>query len=652
MPGGIMGRTHVYLERTMKPICIAPVLLSLALGVETIAAEVNWQPAKGPLMTRWAKDVSPKNAHPEYPRPQLVRKDWMNLNGLWDYAITEQKPEAEGRKPDHWDGQILVPFGIESALSGVMKRVYETNGVWYRRTFTIPRGWRGKRVLLNFGGVDWQTTVWVNGKEAGKHQGGYDGFSFDITEALHAKGENEIVVSVWDPTDAGPQPRGKQVRKPGSIWYTPTSGIWQTVWLEPVNVGHIEDLKVIPDLDESLVTVQARGWMGGFDVSLKVEILDGRRVIQQGIVQTERVPFSLPARIAPALKLKVPEVKPWSPERPHLYGLHVTLQEKGKAVDDVTSYFGMRKVSLARDGQGRLRIQLNDKPYFMLGPLDQGFWPDGLYTAPTDEALRHDIDVLKKLGFNMARKHVKVEPERWYYWCDKLGLPVWQDMPSGDKSAEWHGPSGVDGKEMTRSPKSAAIYERELKALVEGRYNHPCIVTWVPFNEGWGQFDTARILNLTKQLDPTRLVDGASGGNHFPAGDIIDHHQYPGPGAPEPVKDRAMVLGEFGGLGLPVKGHTWQSEKNWGYRSFKTSEELTDAYVGLIQKLRPMIEDKGLSAAIYTQTTDVEVEVNGLMTYDRAVVKMDEKRVREANMSVYPPPQGSGPSRPAGKLNK
>jgi hypothetical protein len=309
--------------------------------------------------------------------------------------------------------------------------------------------------------------------------------------------------------------------------------------------------------------------------------------------------------------------------------------DRGKELDRVSSYFGLRKISLSKDDNGINRIFLNNKPYFQFGPLDQGFWPDGLYTAPTDDALRYDIEMIKKLGFNMARKHVKVEPDRWYYWCDKLGLLVWQDMPSGDKSARWKGPSGYDGEEMQRTKESAEIYERELKALIEGRGNHPCIVTWVPFNEGWGQFDTVRILNLTKQLDPSRLVDGASGGNHFPAGDIIDHHQYPGPGLPPKVDDRAMVLGEFGGLGLPVRGHTWQSEKNWGYRSFTNANDLTAAYVGLIDKLRPLVSDAGLSAAIYTQTTDVEVEVNGLMTYDRAMVKMDEARVSAANKSVY-----------------
>jgi beta-galactosidase/beta-glucuronidase len=616
------------IERIMKSIRLASLLLSCALCLADSAAPDRWQPAQGPLMTRWAKDVSPKNAHPEYPRPQMVRKEWRNLNGQWDYAI---RPKDESQ-PAAFDGKILVPFPVESALSGVMRQVGEQNRLWYRRVFALPKSWSKKRVVLHFGAVDWETAVFVNGREVGSHRGGYDAFTFDITDALNARGENEIVVSVWDPADAGPQPRGKQVRKPGGIWYTPTSGIWQTVWLEPVAFTHIASVKIIPDLDRSAVTVLAHPLsVMGSEVSLRVEVLDGKERIQAAELKSTISKGISSLRVA----LNVPRSKPWTPDSPHLYGLRLTMLEDGRRVDEVESYFGMRKISMARDNLGRLRMQLNNKNYFMLGPLDQGFWPDGLYTAPTDEALRSDIEVLKKLGFNTVRKHVKVEPDRWYYWCDKLGLLVWQDMPSGDKSAEWRGPSGVDGQEMTRSAESAEIYERELRTLIDGRGNHPSIVVWVPFNEGWGQFDTARILNLTRQVDPTRLVDGASGGNHFPAGDILDHHQYPGPGAPTAVTDRAMVLGEFGGLGLPVKGHTWQAEKNWGYRSFKTPEELTDAYLGLIKRLRPMIEETGLSAAIYTQTTDVEVEINGLMTYDRALVKMNAAAVTAANKSLY-----------------
>lgn len=618
-----------------KPLNAAR-LLVVALFLNSIfLASAEWQPAQGPLMTRWAKDVSPKNAHPEYPRPQMVRKDWQNLNGLWNYAVTAK----DASQPSQWDGQILVPFPIESALSGVMKRVYETNRLWYQRTFTIPRRWKGKNVLLHFGAVDWETTVWVNGREVGTHRGGYDAFSFDITSALKPKGEQEIVVAVWDPTDAGPQPRGKQVRNPHGIWYTPTSGIWQTVWLEPVSRAYLQDLKITPNVDDSSVTIQARGIGGNGKTTVKVQVLDGRSVVQEGVVEQMISTRSIPPQIRPSIKLAVTNPKLWSPDSPFLYGLRITLQADGKPVDQTESYFGMRKISLGRDEFGNLRLHLNNKPLFQYGPLDQGFWPDGLYTAPTDEALRYDIEMTRKLGFNMARKHVKIEPARWYYWCDKLGLLVWQDLPSGDRGAKWKAPSGIDGEEMQRTPESTAIFERELRAMIDGLCNHPSIVVWVPFNEGWGQFDTVRILNLTKQLDPTRLMNGASGGNHFPAGDIIDHHQYPGPGLPPKVTDRAMVLGEFGGLGLPLKGHTWQDEKNWGYKSFKTSQELTDAYVELLENLHPLTGRDGLSAAIYTQTTDVEIEINGLMTYDRAVVKMDAERITAAARKLYTPPR-------------
>lgn len=582
-------------------------------------------------MTRWAKDVTPENVHAEYPRPSLVRKDWLNLNGLWDYAIVP----TNSNRPDAFPGKILVPFPAESALSGVKKMVGADNHLWYRRTFSVPREWKGKRVLLNFGAVDWRARVWVNGKEIGSHEGGYDAFTFDVTDALTKKKDQELTVCVWDPSDDGPQPRGKQVKKPGGIWYTPTTGIWQTPWLEPVNPAHLASLKITPDFDNSSVTIVPKLEGISRASELKVEVLEGGAVVQSASLKLEKPSGKSQSTENQRLSLHIPNAKPWSPESPHLYDLRVRLMVRSKEADRVESYFGMRKISLARDAQGNLRMQLNNKPYFQFGPLDQGFWPDGLYTAPTDEALRYDVELTKKLGFNMARKHVKVEPERWYYWCDKLGLLVWQDMPSGDKSAPWKGPSGIDGKEMERTPESIRIYEKELVALLEGRHNHPSIVVWVPFNEGWGQFDTVRILNFTKEFDPSRLVDGASGGNHFPAGDILDHHQYPGPAAPSRVTDRAMVLGEFGGLGLPVSGHTWQEEKNWGYRNFKSADEVTKAYIDLIQKLKPMIKTDGLSAAIYTQTSDVEVEVNGLVTYDRALIKMDADKISAENRSVY-----------------
>jgi len=592
---------------------ILPRLLAAFLVVPLLS-HAAWQPASGPLKTRWTKDVSAKSAHPEYPRPQMVRKEWLNLNGLWDLAITGKAAD----KPDTYQTQILVPFPVESALSGVMKSVGDNERIWYRRAFEVPPAWAGRRVLLHFGAVDFEATVWVNGKEIGQHSGGYDGFTLDITEALKPSGPNELLVTASDPTDAGTQPRGKQVRKPQGIWYTPTSGIWQTVWLEPVSAAYIRGLKIVPDVDGSAVLVRpiTTATLGQFIV--EVTIRDGLRKVYT-------------ATITPGgqITLPVKNAKLWSPEHPNLYQLVVSLKLGDSTIDRVESYFGMRKISLGKDDKGFTRLMLNNQPYFQLGPLDQGFWPDGLYTAPTDEALRYDIEMTKKLGFNLARKHVKVEPDRWYYWCDKLGLLVWQDMPSGDKFISGNKP------DITRTPESAREFETELQALIEGRGNHPSIVMWVPYNEGWGQWDTPRIVDFIKKLDPSRLVDNASGWTDRRVGDVNDVHKYPGPAAPQPEPSRAGVLGEFGGLGLPVPGHTWQAAKNWGYRSFTNAEALTTAYLGLIEKLFPLIEEKGLSAAVYTQTTDVEVEVNGLMTYDRELVKMDSKKIAAANRRMW-----------------
>jgi beta-galactosidase/beta-glucuronidase len=587
------------------------ILLTTSCGPRVWSAEPQWRPAAGPLKTRWAKDVSPNNALPEYPRPQMVRKKWMNLNGLWDLAITNR----DAAKPESFSEKILVPFPVESALSGVMKIPGENQQIWYRRTFTIPKKWIGQRILLHFGAVDFEATVWVNGKKVGEHRGGYDGFTFDITDFMLPGGPNELIVSAWDPTDAGTQPRGKQVRKPHSIWYTPTSGIWQTVWLEPVSAAYIRELKVTPDVDKSAVTVQPVTTAPLGDYSIEVTIHDGMQRVYQ-------------ASIAPGGRMTLPvkNARLWSPEDPHLYGLEARLKLGSRTVDRVESYFGMRKISLGKDEHGFTRMLLNNKPYFQFGPLDQGFWPDGIYTAPTDKALRSDIQMTKKLGFNMARKHVKVEPDRWYYWCDKLGLLVWQDMPSGDRYIR------PNEKDIERSPESAQEFDVELGALIDGRGQHPCIVMWVPYNEGWGQWDTTNVVENIRQLDPTRLVDDASGWTDRRVGDVNDMHKYPGPGSPEPEQKRAIVLGEFGGLGLPIRGHTWQSEKNWGYRSYTNSEALTTAYLDLTKKLFPLIEEKGLSAAVYTQTTDVEIEVNGLMTYDREIVKMDLKKIAEANL--------------------
>ena len=603
-------------------------VLGLVLLTTTITSAIGatWQPAAGRLMTRWAKEVSPENAHPEYPRPMMMRKDWLNLNGLWDYSVVEK----DTPKPSAWEGKILVPFPIESALSGVMRQVSENQRLWYRRTFKVPESWRGRDVLLQFGAVDWETIVWVNGHEVGRHRGGYDEFGFNITPALNDGAEQEIVVAVWDPTDAGYQPRGKQVRRPGGIWYTPTTGIWQTVWVEPVSRTHVQSVKIAPDIDAGAVdlTVNLSSASEGKAI-VHAAAYDAAQ--QVASAETGNVQVAKGATAA-KLKLSIPNCKLWSPDSPFLYDLVITIKENGNEIDQIRSYFGMRKISLGKDDKGILRLCLNNKPLFQFGPLDQGFWPDGIYTAPTDEALRYDIEMTRQLGFNMARKHVKIEPQRWYYWADKLGLLVWQDMPSGDKFI------GGNDPDIQRSPESAAQFERELIAMVEGRFNHPCIVMWVPYNEGWGQWDTCRIVDLIKSHDPTRLVNNASGWTDRKCGDVNDVHSYPGPAVPKREEHRAVVLGEFGGLGLPIKGHTWQDERNWGYRSYKTSRELTDAYVALIRKLRPMTGDPGLSAAVYTQTTDCEIEVNGLMTYDRAMVKMDQAAITEANKSVYTPP--------------
>jgi len=590
-------------------------------------AQGGYKPAEGPLLTRWAKDVSPENALPEYPRPQMVRTDWLNLNGLWDYAI---KPKDQPQ-PAEFDGQILVPYPAESALSGVMKPVGPDNRLWYRRTFEIPKKWNDKRVLLHFGAVDWDATVWVNGKKLGNHRGGYDPFSFDITDALKDKGAQEIILSVWDPTNTGTQPRGKQVLKPGGIWYTAVTGIWQTVWLEPVADTYLQSLRVFSDIDISQVTVDVtfpRPSDTFEQYNVLVTVKDQDVVVASS---SALAGWGTAVHITERAQITIDDPHLWSPDHPFLYNLKIELFKGNKRLDEVHSYFGMRKIEVRKDKSGINRLFLNNEALFQYGPLDQGWWPDGLYTAPTDEALRYDIEVLKKLGCNMLRKHVKIEPDRLYYWCDKLGLMVWQDMPSGDKFI------GGNDPDIRRSPESAGQFEAELKAMISTFYNHPCIIMWVPYNEGWGQWDTPRIVNLIKELDPTRLVNNASGWSDRGVGDVHDIHSYPGPAAP-PVEDkRAAVLGEFGGLGLPVNGHTWQAEKNWGYRSFETREALTEAYVNLLGRLRSLIAG-GLSAAVYTQTTDVEVEVNGMMTYDRAMIKCDEQKAAAAAKRLYLPP--------------
>ncbi len=574
----------------------------------------SWQPCGDRIRTPWAEQVNPAAPLPEYPRPLMQRDEWMNLNGLWDYAVL-----PVGATYQQADGQILVPFCIESSMSGVGRTVGKDNNLWYRRSFTLPKSWRGQRVLLHFGAVDWQADIWVNGIKAGTHTGGYTPFCLDITEALQA-GENTLTVKVWDGTDTGFQPRGKQVSKPGGIWYTSVTGIWQTVWLEPVPQQHIAGLRTTPDLTAGCFRILAEGVSKG--------VVEARLLAGGKAVATSR------ALAGTEVEIPVPDAHLWSPDDPFLYDLEVSLRVDGKVVDRVQSYCAMRQVGVTVGPDGIKRLALNGKPVFMYGPLDQGWWPDGLYTAPTDEALAFDIQKTKDWGFNMIRKHVKVEPARWYYHCDRLGILVWQDMPSGEWTSPWQNQRYFEGTERERSAASEANFRKEWQAEMDYLYSNPCVVVWVPFNEGWGQFKTLEIATWTKQHDPTRLVNAASGGNFFPgAGDILDLHNYPQPSLYLYDTKSVNVLGEYGGIGLVVEGHLWAPDRNWGYIKFTSPKEVTDEYVKYALQLQEMVA-RGFSAAVYTQTTDVEIEVNGLMTYDRRVDKVDIPRIRDINQQV------------------
>ncbi|WP_233261272.1 AbfB domain-containing protein [Vitiosangium sp. GDMCC 1.1324] len=567
-------------------------------------AQAAWVRKTPPLSTQWTSQVSPTNALPEYPRPQLVRADWLNLNGEWQFANA-----SAGQTPPFGQNlteSVLVPFPIESALSGIQRH---QDRMWYRRTFTVPASWSGKRVQLNFGAVDWEATVYVNGQLVGSHQGGYDGFSFDITDRLNG-GTNELIVGVYDPTDVGGQPIGKQRNTPNGIWYTAASGIWQTVWLEPTPAARITRLDMTPDVAGQALrlTVQGAGINGQ---TIEAVAFDG--TVQVG---------STTGNVGSEIRIPVPNAKLWSPESPFLYDLRVSLKSGANTVEQVTSYFGMRSVGLKLVG-GALRPVLNGQFVFQIGTLDQGYWPDGIYTAPTDAALKFDIQKHKDLGYNMLRKHIKVEPQRWFYWADKLGILVWQDMPL---------------MEAGRNPSTSARtqFEAELRELVDEHRSATSVITWVVQNEGWGQYDQARLASLVKSWDPSRLVDNMSGINCCGAvdggnGDLADWHVYVGPGAPQPSGSRASVLGEFGGLGLRVTGHEWSPGNGFGYEMVSDGAALTTRYVGLIQQVQTLMSQPGLSAAVYTEITDVENEVNGMLTYDRSIVKPDATQVRAAH---------------------
>ncbi|BDI32681.1 hypothetical protein CCAX7_47320 [Capsulimonas corticalis] len=557
-----------------------------------------------PVLTRWAKEVTPQNVHPEYPRPQMTRGRWQNLNGQWDYALVDK----DAPSPASYDGKILVPFPIEAPLSGVRKHPTDQQRLWYRRSFSVPAAWKGEHVLLHFGAVDWDAEVFVNGKRLGEHKGGYDGFSFDVTDALKP-GENELKVGVYDPTNSGEQPVGKQDNDPHFIVYTATSGIWQTVWLEPVAKSYISDLAMTPDIDKSVLRLTVKAAGGNPPSSVKITVLDGAKTVAV-----------MSGAANASLAIPIPKAHLWSPSDPHLYQLKVALQSGSVRSDAVESYFAMRKISLGKDAKGITRMFVNNQYLFEVGVLDQGFWPDGEYTAPTDGAMENDIATAKRLGFNMIRKHVKVEPERWYYWADRLGMLVWQDMPTAGH----------------RTPESKTQFETELDRMVEGRGNHPSVIMWVLFNEG-SDYDVPRLVDHVRALDPSRLIDNASGWNDHGVGDVIDTHNYTRPKAPAPEEHRAAVAGEFGGLGMLIPGHLWGDPKNnWGYGNMADSAAFGKGYAHLMHIAYGYQDDPGLSAAVYTQLTDVEIENSGLMTYDREIVKPDLHIAQLANRGEFP----------------
>ena len=598
----------------MRILKCVSILSFFVLSVSCIhKKEINWKIAENPILTKWASEVDPLKPWLQYPRPDMVRNAWINLNGLWDYSVTQK-----GKKPEKWDGSILVPYPVESALSGVRKKISEKENLWYKRDFSIPNIWKKKNILLNFEACDWETTVWVDGKEVGTHRGGYDPFTFDITEALDNKKLHELQVCVWDPTDKGTQPRGKQVTSPGSIWYTSTTGIWQTVWIEPVNKSYIASFRTVTNADNGTIIFKTD--VKNADAgSLLFKILKEGRTIAKATGKTNN---------ETTLQIKDPLL--WSPDKPFLYDITIELKNNNKTVDKVKSYTGIRKISIGKTADGFTRILLNNEFIYQNGPLDQGFWPDGIYTPPTEDAMVYDLRMIKKMGFNMLRKHVKVENRIFYYWCDKLGILVWQDMPSGDESISGNLP------DINKSKEATVQFELELKRMIETKYNHPSIIMWVPFNEGWGQFETGRITRLIADSDPTRLVNSSSGWTDRGTGNINDIHHYPDPAVQPAEEKRAIVLGEFGGLGLPMQGHTWE-QKNWGYRNMDDTLQLLSRYESYFDMVHRFIKENGLSATIYTQTTDVETETNGLMTYDRKINKMGVENVFKANHNIIPP---------------
>lgn len=575
----------------------------------------------------WYDKVDTACPLPEYPRPQLVRENWLNLNGKFDYAIL---PAAQ-KWAEKFDGEILVPFALESLLSGVEKPLSPNDRLWYRKQFSVPASMQGKHILLHFGAVDWQCEVFINRNSVGTHTGGYCAFSFDITEYL-TEGENELVVCVYDPTESGWQQRGKQVNDTHGFWYTATSGIWQTVWLEAVSDVYVQKLRFVPNIDREVIRV-------------KTELnTDTEAEIYATVTFAGDVVFS--GAIEKDTEIALPNAALWTPETPNLYDVSLEIKVDGALTDTVTSYFGMRKFHVDKDQKGVMRLFLNNKPYFQKGLLDQGYWPDGGMTPPTDEAMIFDIAEMKRLGFNMLRKHIKIEPLRWYYHCDRLGMIVWQDMMSGGKYigdfyAGFLPNIGIlhvkDNKYnvFSRTEKSwRDDFERELTEMIDLLYNTVSLYCWVPFNEAWGQFDALRICAYVRKLDDTRVIDHASGWYDQGGGDVQSMHKYILPIRMRKPDHRAFVITEFGGYSQKEEGHMWNPKKAFGYLMFKDKASLTAAYGKLMKKQVIPLVEKGLSGTIYTQVSDVENEVNGIYTYDRAVLKLEEDTVIALNKQL------------------
>ena len=624
--------TEVY--EKWKKIAIIFIVLSLCLAIVVIILasiafksdeseeneekKWNWAPAGDRIKSKWGKNLNPEKIWTEYPRPQLQRKDWMNLNGLWAYSI--RNSDIDYIKPEYHDGKILVPFSLESSLSGIMGTFTENQILWYEKEFEIPKSWKGKNILLHFGAVDWKCILYINDAKVGEHVGGYSSFYFDITQKLK-EGKNKIILKVFDPTDKNYQPVGKQTLTPNSIWYTPISGIWQTVWLEPVYEHYIEKLEINNDFDNKEVKVT-------FTINSDIKL-----PLNFTLKYDKKIIGTASGKTGDEISIQIDEENfhPWSPSEPNIYDIYAELySELGHVYDTITSYTTIRKIESKKDSSGYYRIYLNNKTIFNMGTLDQGYWPDGLYTPPSEEAMIYDIQKLKDLGFNTIRKHIKIEPYRYYYQCDKIGMLVWQDMPAGDiAGSSWDYTIIDGGKDKERTQESKDNYYKEWGEIIDNLKFFQSIIIWVPFNEAWGQFNTEEVVEFTKQKDPLRLINAASGGNHRICGNFLDLHNYPAPSQFLKEESLINVLGEYGGLGLEIKNHTWK-ENNWGYAVLKSKEELTYRYKEYIDMLIEFVKT-GFSAAIYTQTTDVESEINGLMTYDREEVKVFESLIKEAN---------------------